>query len=528
VSTLPLNTPFYGGFQSPNPVTATQGYGLPPAHVSGNEYIVGRSQYLNLSTGEYYILTGKAAGGVATWALLGGPAGYPITPYVVGPIGQAGYQTIQSAINAANDAGGGIIYIQPGIYTENLNIPGNITLIAAPGELGTVTAPEEIVSVKVIGTLTINTVSSPISTFNTFANIYFAPAIGDVFTYLTNDSAFSTAVFIGCILSVSQLGKAVIACDGFPTIDFTNCVLEESAVGVGNLLSLPGDAKFCTINARNTVFEVNETVPCEIQDGSFFHFYLNNCNYSSMISLAQPGSLSLFSFEANSTQFSWSGSSNNPLINFGAQPGSIELNNCVYSQGSGGFSSSTSVSSDSYFEINNTYFDDTITLTYNCVDNYNNCIFFTDSDPAIIMNSTGGVSLNNCVINSSNNPAIAGSGSGTLSLGTITFVKNDIIANTLTLNWLSTTLGKLNLPTGTNNVAGTTTLVLGTSTVSNTSVTASSLIFATHGSPHSSTAVGVLNVIPSSSSFTVNALNSTGAVETGDLSDVFYFIVNPA
>lgn len=49
-----------------------------------------------------------------------GSGRYPITPYVVGPSGLAGYQTIQSAINAAHAAGGGIIYLQPGTYTENL------------------------------------------------------------------------------------------------------------------------------------------------------------------------------------------------------------------------------------------------------------------------------------------------------------------------------------------------------------------------------------------------------------------------
>jgi hypothetical protein len=49
-----------------------------------------------------------------------GPGRFPITPYVVGPVGQAGYQTIQSAINVANAAGGGIVGVQPGTYTENL------------------------------------------------------------------------------------------------------------------------------------------------------------------------------------------------------------------------------------------------------------------------------------------------------------------------------------------------------------------------------------------------------------------------
>lgn len=55
------------------------------------------------------------------------PILYPITPYVVGPVGQADYQTIQSAMNAAFSAnpGGAQIYIQPGVYNENLTFRGN-------------------------------------------------------------------------------------------------------------------------------------------------------------------------------------------------------------------------------------------------------------------------------------------------------------------------------------------------------------------------------------------------------------------
>lgn len=51
-------------------------------------------------------------------------AGYPITPFVVGPTGQAGYTTIQSAINAASAAGGGTVYVQykSGGYTEDLTL----------------------------------------------------------------------------------------------------------------------------------------------------------------------------------------------------------------------------------------------------------------------------------------------------------------------------------------------------------------------------------------------------------------------
>src|SRR5580693_3024817 len=53
------------------------------------------------------------------------------TPYVVGT--NAAYSTIQSALNASNAAGGGIVYIKPGTYTENLTLYGNSALVGTPG-----------------------------------------------------------------------------------------------------------------------------------------------------------------------------------------------------------------------------------------------------------------------------------------------------------------------------------------------------------------------------------------------------------
>jgi hypothetical protein len=50
----------------------------------------------------------------------GGGGGFPLTPYTVGPLGQAQYQTVQDGIDAANAAGGGLVFIQPGLYVENL------------------------------------------------------------------------------------------------------------------------------------------------------------------------------------------------------------------------------------------------------------------------------------------------------------------------------------------------------------------------------------------------------------------------
>ena len=70
-----------------------------------------------------YVLV-SVAGGIAEWDAYAGNVGdgFPITPYVVGIVGEAQFQTIQEALDAANAATGGIVYVQPGVYTENLTL----------------------------------------------------------------------------------------------------------------------------------------------------------------------------------------------------------------------------------------------------------------------------------------------------------------------------------------------------------------------------------------------------------------------
>ena len=77
------------------------------------------------------------------------PGNFPITPFVVGPVGQAGYQTIQSAINAVQANGNvGQIWIFPGTYTENLVFPNGFTGSLITG------SDESAGSVVIVGTHT--------------------------------------------------------------------------------------------------------------------------------------------------------------------------------------------------------------------------------------------------------------------------------------------------------------------------------------------------------------------------------------
>lgn len=75
---------------------------------------------IDILGGDTTTITGSP--GTNTLTVDASTSGYPITPYVVGPAGQAGYTTIQDALDAADAAGGGIVGVQPGTYTENLTL----------------------------------------------------------------------------------------------------------------------------------------------------------------------------------------------------------------------------------------------------------------------------------------------------------------------------------------------------------------------------------------------------------------------
>jgi len=89
----------------------------------------------------YMLVQRSKAQTTSLWLLIGGegPEGlFPITKYVVGPVGEAGYQTIQSALDAANAAGGGAVWVKPELspYNENLTLYDNTQVIGAiaPGD----------------------------------------------------------------------------------------------------------------------------------------------------------------------------------------------------------------------------------------------------------------------------------------------------------------------------------------------------------------------------------------------------------
>ena len=139
--TNPVNVYTVGtGTASINPVVALE---VPPT-INTINYPVGQIAIVKDSD-QAYILTSKTTfNGIvqAHWMRIGNNIippenSFPITPFVVGKVGQAGYQTVQSAIDAAFAAGGGSVYIQSGGYfIEDLTIPVGVDLIAVSLGLG--------------------------------------------------------------------------------------------------------------------------------------------------------------------------------------------------------------------------------------------------------------------------------------------------------------------------------------------------------------------------------------------------------
>lgn len=119
----PKTTPYYGGGQVLNPADVIIGSGTPSS--KDIQHSLG-TLYVDKTNVKLYVLLSKT-GGVAGWELLqAGSESFPITPFVVGPEG--GYATVQAGITAAEAAGGGIVFIQDGQYTEDLGFAGGVSL----------------------------------------------------------------------------------------------------------------------------------------------------------------------------------------------------------------------------------------------------------------------------------------------------------------------------------------------------------------------------------------------------------------
>lgn len=200
-----------------NTLTGNSGGAISPS--AGNINVIGSG-------------TTTVAGSGSTLTISASASGYPITPYVVGPSGVAGYQTIQSAINAAHAAGGTqIIYIQPGTYTENLTFYDGIQLQGTQ-------AYENSFSTIIVGVHTPPT-SGAIAVSNvelqSATDIFFSNASGtssisilNATFNITNGYTFNLPNWSGTGFNINNCGElstnnGVVNNSGTANIFFNNC-----------------------------------------------------------------------------------------------------------------------------------------------------------------------------------------------------------------------------------------------------------------------------------------------------------------
>lgn len=372
--------------------------------------------WINKAINHVYVLT-SVVNGNANWEPVGTTGSAPISQYIVDANGSADYITVQSALDAANAAGGGIIYIRPGTYAENLTCYDNTEIVGAVGEVDA-------------GNIIINGIHIPPTT-GAFAarNIQF-----DSTTHIFNSAAAGTA-----------------------EISINECVIN---VTNGFTLNLPN---------WTGIFRFNNCGAFGTDDG----FVNNTAGASIFTNNSQLGAGSVNTFVANGTMrfdLTFIVCPAN-LTGSGTNIGLLFL--CGNTITLGGSATWTIDNASKFFNTFTTA--DTVNIKIF------NTTFETGANAAISHGSANPLSLSDISIDSTNNPAIAGAGAGVITLGSVTFLNNSFIAAALTLsNVPRLKTSGIGITEGANAISGLATLVAGTVTVNTTAVTANSRIQLTH------------------------------------------------
>lgn len=270
------------------------------------------------------------------------PAGLaPIltTPYVVAPGGA--YTTIQSALDAANATGGGLIFVRGGVYVEDLTCYPNIT-ITGPGI--TSGYPGGVTALEIQGNHTPATTG--IMTFN---NVTFTTAVGDTFNSAAAGTAELNFTNCGCgvtngyflnvpnwtgVLSFWDFNPGLGTNDGGinnPT-GGASVYCYEAGVGIGTTQ---------TMQISGTIIFNQGEILCPIQFNTGSSGSFSNDNFGNTITLA------------NNT--------------------SLEFNHCFISSGANA----------------------AITMSSSATNTFSNCVIDSSNNPAIAGAGAGTLSLTN-------------------------------------------------------------------------------------------------------------------------------------
>lgn len=293
-----------------------------------------------------------------------------ISKYIVDSAGDTPYTTIQSALDAANTAGGGIVYVRPGTYTENLTCYNNTEIVGAVGEVDA-------------GNIIIDGIHVP-------------PAAG---TFAARNIQFDSA---------TNIFNSAVA--GTAEISINECVLNATNGYTLNLVNWTGTFRFNNCNAIGT------------NDG-----FVNNTGAATIFTNnSQLGVGAGNTFIANGTlRFDLTYIvCPATLTGAGVNIGLLFL--CGGALSLGGTATWTIDNSSKFYN--------TLTTADTATVSISNTTFETGANQAITHGSANELILSNVTIDSSNAPAIGGAGAGNLTFGSVTYLDDSTLAGTLTVN----------------------------------------------------------------------------------------------
>lgn len=134
---------------------------------------------------------------------------YGFSSYIVSPtLGDGGnYSTVQSAMDAAFAAGGGVVLIRPGTYTENLTMRAFVDLVGASVDGR---PPSGLVQIEIVGNHTFTAGAG--FEISLFTNICFTALAGDLLTMVAASGNNCLVAFQDCGLfaSTDPASRAVV------------------------------------------------------------------------------------------------------------------------------------------------------------------------------------------------------------------------------------------------------------------------------------------------------------------------------
>lgn len=279
------------------------------------------SQNINILGSGSIIVSGNP--GTSTLTISQGSALFPVTPYVVGPIGFAGYQTIQSAVNAANAAGGGIVVVQPGTYTENLTLFSNVHIMGlqfADAGGGVNIVGTHIPPISGGFTFQYVALSSSTAIFNSVAAGTTHLILANAAINITNGYTFNLPNWTGKLESF-DVNAAIGTADGYinnsggSTIAIFECSIGSGTTNVMTISGpyfVDGIAIYCPVNfiTGSSLFSDFSTYNQQVTLSNNTTGYLRNCTFTGG---ANPA-ITMSSSAAIEISHAVVSSSNNPAI----------------------------------------------------------------------------------------------------------------------------------------------------------------------------------------------------------------------